>query len=177
MQKTYALAALASIGAGTAIAITASGGASGQSPAPVTFSKQTFTLQEKDTNDFGFLDNAPKTKIGKNGPRRVSPADQLVFHSKIVDAGKTIGGLYAHCTVVTGGTFSKASSDCTATYELPTGKLFVGVGGTKVFSDNADVNGAVTGGTGAYAGATGTFTSTNSSNAKDTFTIYVPAGG
>jgi hypothetical protein len=99
----------------------------------------------------------------------------LTFHSKIVEGSKTVGGLYAQCTVITGTTFGTAAGDCTATFQLPAGKLSVGVGGTKIFAAKT-ITGAVTGGTGAYAGATGTFSSPQKENTTDTFTIYVPAG-
>jgi hypothetical protein len=160
------------VGAGIAVF---GSGASGQGPGPVTFSKQTFTLQEKDGNDFGFVDAPPKTKFGKEGPRRLSPGDQFTFHNRIVEGSKTVGGLYARCAVTTGGNFDKASAECTGAFKLATGSLFVAVGGPKVF--NSTITGAVTGGTGAYAGATGEFTSPNKDNTTDTFTIYVPAGG
>lgn len=174
MRRTAALAAVTTVGVGAAIAFFSTSNTSGQAPV-VTFTKQTFTVQEKDTNDFGFLDNAPKTKVGRDGPRRLSPADQLVFHSKIVEGGKVVGGLYAHCTVVTGGTFSKAAVDCTGTFQLASGSLFVSVGGTKIFSAKT-IEGAVTGGNGAYAGATGSFSSPQKDNTTDTFTIYLPTG-
>jgi hypothetical protein len=171
MHRSAAFAALAAVGVGAAGYIAQ---ASGQETV-VTLTKQTFTVQEKDTNDFAFVDNAPKTKIGREGPRRLSPGDQLAFRSRLVRDGKAVGSLWAHCLVVKGRTFGSASGDCTGTYDLGDGKLFVGVGGEKIFSAK-EVVGAVTGGTGAYAGATGTFSSPNKDNTTDTFTIYVPTG-
>ena len=75
-----------------------------------------------------------------------------------------------------GGRFDKADVDCTGALTLPEGKLFVAVGGPDALGDA--VRGAVTGGTGEYAGATGTFSSpeTDSDITHDTFTIYVPEG-
>jgi hypothetical protein len=52
--------------------------------------------------------------------------------------------------------------------------LFVAVGGPKIFGGKS-ITGAVTGGTGDYAGATGSFTSPQKDNTTDTFTIWVPA--
>ena len=168
------MAAIAGAGAVVAVAAIGTAGSSGQAPT-VSFSKQTFTAQERDTNDFGFVDNAPKTKLGRNGPRRVSAGDQLAFHNRIVENGKTVGGLWARCMVITGHTFNTAEGECTGTFKLPAGKLFVSVGGSKIFS-GPSITGAVTGGTGAYAGATGTFISPQKDNTTDTFTIYVPSG-
>jgi len=47
------------------------------------------------------------------------------------------------------------------------------VGGLHEFGSNT-TSGAVVGGTGDYAGATGTFTSGNQQNAKDTFKLFIP---
>ena len=173
MRRSAVLGVLVAFAAGVAIAGFSS--ASGQAP-QVTWTKQTFTAKEKDTNDFGFLDAAPKTKFGKNGPRHLSPGDQMAFHSLIVQDGKTVGGLHAKCTVTHGGTFETASADCTGTFNLPGGTLFAGVGGPKVFGSKT-ITGAITGGTGAYEGATGSFSSPQQTNTTDTFTIYVPSGG
>jgi hypothetical protein len=173
-SRTAAVAAIASIGALAGAAALTTEGSSGQAPA-VSFSKQTFTIQERDTNDFAFIDNAPKTKVGRNGPRRFSPGDQIAFHNRIVENGRTVGGLYAHCMILTGRTFGTAVGDCTGAFRLPAGVLFVGVGGSRIFS-GPSITGAVTGGTGAYAGATGTFTSPQKDNTTDTITIFVPTG-
>jgi hypothetical protein len=175
MRRTAAVAALAGVGAVIGAAAISTAGSSGQAPAPVAFTKQTFTVQERDTNDFAFIDNAPKTKVGRNGPRRLSPGDQIAFHNRIVENGKTVGGLYAHCMILTGRTFGTAVGDCTGAFKLPAGVLFVGVGGSRIFA-GPSITGAVTGGTRAYAGATGTFVSPQKDNTTDTFTIFVPVG-
>jgi hypothetical protein len=174
MRRTAAIAALTSIGVGAGVAGLTATGSSGQAPV-VTFSKQTFTAQEKDTDDFAFIDNAPKTKLGREGPRRLSPGDQLAFHSQMLQNGKRVGDLWATCLVIKGKTFDSASGDCTGTFKLAGGTLAISVGGTKIFSAKT-ITGAVTGGTGAYAGATGSFTSPNKENTTDTFTIYMPTG-
>jgi hypothetical protein len=167
------LAALAATGIVAAVAVPTL--TSAQGPAVTQFAQRTLTFTEKDTNDFAFIDHTPRTKFTKNGPRKLSNGDQLVFRSTLVDeAGARAGALDATC-MITGagnGRFDKANSTCHATVSLRDGQLFLQVGGKPFASDTT--SGAVTGGTGAYDGATGSFSSVGDENSKDTFQILVP---
>jgi hypothetical protein len=160
--------------AGVAVAIAVPALTSAQAPAPTQFTQLTLNFTEKDTNDFAFIDHPPKTKFGRQGPNKLSNGDQLLFRSSMLDAAKKrVGALDATC-MVTGagnGRFSQANSTCHGMVTLPGGQLALQVGG-KVFT--ATTNGAITGGTGIYEGATGSFTSIGEESSKDTFHIWVP---
>jgi hypothetical protein len=162
------------LGAGVAVAAAVPALTSAQAPAPTNFAQSTFVLTEADTNDFAFLDHPPKTKFGRQGPRKISNGDQLVFRSKLLDAAKTrVGALDATC-MITGagnGRFTQANAICHATFTVPGGQLFAQVGG-KPFSGTT--SGGITGGTGNYEGATGSFTSVGEESSKDTFHVWVP---
>jgi hypothetical protein len=155
--------------AGLLVALT---GCGGKGP---NMKKETFTVVERDTNDFAFVDNPPRTKVGPQGPESLSPGDQLGFRSDLIRGGRDVGDLAGTCFVVRGPTFEKATVDCSGTYQLPEGTLFLRVGGSGALGAK-QTQGAVTGGTGAYAGAIGSFTSPNgeSGTTRSTFTIYVP---
>lgn len=138
-------------------------------------SQMTLKLTEKDTDDFGFVDNPPRTKLGREGPEKLSNGDQLAFRTLLLDsAKKTVGALDATC-LITGagnGSFEQASSTCHATVSVPGGQLFVSVGGKPFATDTT--RGAITGGTGRYDGATGSFTSVGENNSRDTYHVWVP---
>lgn len=162
-------AALAAIGA-IAVVATGCGGDDGGK-----VERQTFTITERDTDDFAFDDNPPRTEVGEDGPRRLSPGDTIGFRSDLIRGGRDVGDLVAKCTALTSGSFAEASSTCEGTYDFPEGQLTLAVGGRPFAEDR--VTGAVTGGTGEYAGATGTFTDTENDNEGDTrtrVTIWVP---
>jgi hypothetical protein len=144
----------------------------------VKLTEKTLKYTEKETQKFGFADNPPKTKIGRNGPEKVSNGDLLTFRSEMLDASKKdVGDLDATCTFTdaTSGSFEKSHAQCLGTFTLPDGTLTASVGGaafgTKV------TRGSVIGGTGAYSGATGDFTSTEGGEgrpSRDVFHIFVP---
>jgi hypothetical protein len=162
------------LGAGVAVAVAVPTLTSAQAPAPTNFAESTFVLTEADTNDFAFLDHQPKTKFGPQGPRKLSNGDQLVFRSKLLDAAKKrVGALDASCMITAAGNgrFSQANATCHAAFAVPGGQLFAQVGG-KPFSGTT--SGGITGGTGNYEGATGSFTSVGEENSKDTFHVWVP---
>lgn len=154
---------------------------SAQSPAPTDvaavtqFTQKTVSFTEKDGNDFAFLDHAPRTTLGKHGPKKLSNGDQLVFRAFLLNgAKKRVGALDATC-MVTGagnGRFGQFNGTCHGTMTVPGGQLFVAVGG-KPFASST-TNGAVTGGTGSYEGAIGGFTSVGENNSKDTIHVWVP---
>jgi hypothetical protein len=137
--------------------------ASAQAPAGTTI-----TLRELDKGSkFVFIDQAPKSKSKKNPT--FSMGDQSAFLNPLVDAsGAKLGTLYATCTVMTPGGFAKVSLLCQGVYRLPTGELHAQA--FVKFSQNTTI-GAVTGGTGAYANARGTFTSVSDKNGNSDTTI------
>ncbi len=138
--------------------------------------QKTLTFTEQDTDDFAFVDNAPKTTLGEQGPEKLSNGDQLAFRSNLLDgAKKRVGTLDATC-LITGagdGTFEGASSTCHGTMTVPGGQLFVSVGGKPFASDTT--TGAISGGTGTYEGASGSFTSVGEEDSKDTIHIWIPS--
>lgn len=125
------------------------------------------TISFKEVNKgatFHYVDNPPANP--KNKRPVLSPGDEFVFTSPIT-GGKS-GELRAKCTAEkkapandTG--FSAADPLCTGAFVLRDGTLFASVaeGGAKV------THGAITGGTGAYANARGTFTSTHTKSGSD----------
>lgn len=139
-----------------------------------SLSEKTLRFNEKETSNFGFADNPPKAKLGQQGPDMLSDADTITFSSDMTDAsGKDVGDLEGTCATTRKGRFAQASVTCQATMTLPKGRLFLAVGGAGAIGSGT-TSGAVTGGTGDYAGATGTFTSVGESNAKDTIKLFIP---
>jgi hypothetical protein len=140
-----------------------------------TLVEKTVTFQEKGTNNFAFVDNPPKSTTKPSAEPELSNGDQIAFSSDYVDSsGRKIGRLDATCFITQGRPGNQTSySSCHGTATLPRGQLFLSVGGKL---PSRTTNGAVTGGTGDYAGATGTFTAVGESNAKDTFHLFMPHG-
>lgn len=120
---------------------------------------------------FNFVDNAPKQKFRRGEPTRLSGGDMIVFTNPVRTADGRRGKLHATCIVTVPGKFSKVVLTCSAVFVLPDGQIWVGAN-TKVSGNSTQ--GAVTGGTGVYAGARGTFASRNTkSGSDDTFT-FIP---
>ncbi len=142
----------------------------------VKFEKKTLSFTERDTEEFGFADAAPRTKLGREGPEKVSNADQITFAADLLDASKKdVGDLDASCSFARAtGRFDTSSAICTGVMTIAGGSLTLTVGG-KPFKGGVDLRGAVVGGSGEYAGATGSFVSTEvGRGSKDTITLFVP---
>lgn len=161
-MKKY-LVVLAVIVAAVFAAIVSSSKA--QAPGP-----QTLVFKENSkTSKFTFVDAA--RPFAKN-PRRPTPSqgDYFVFYSPLTDtAGARAGELDVQCTIIKkGNRQGKGEVDlCTGALGLANGELFISA---RILSGNsANVRGAITGGTGAYANARGTFTSVGENNSTDTF--------
>jgi hypothetical protein len=130
----------------------------------------TITFQEPEKGSvFHYIDNAPKTKPDKHGnPSQISAGDGLTLWNPMVSGGKQIGHLQAFCWATkTAKKFPNAEWECVGTFVLGTGTLSatarIGPKGTE---------GAITGGTGSYAGARGVFVSNESvSPAVTTITL------
>jgi hypothetical protein len=99
---------------------------------------------------FTTVDVAPK---GKND-RDVSPGDELVFTIPLVAGGKKIGRVNGVC-VVTNAAKNPVQFFCSSTFVFPQGTLASSMN----FKPGRTNHGAIVGGTGIYAGARGTFTS------------------
>ena len=137
----------------------------------------TFTLVERDSpsDDFGFVDNPPKSK---RDPRReepeVSAGDLFAFSGGLFTAasgGTRAGGLDVDCVATKGAKrFDRARFQCLGTATLENGTLSLSVGGRL----GPRVVVAITGGTGIYAGARGTMISKETQRgAHDRFTIFL----
>jgi hypothetical protein len=102
---------------------------------------------------------------GKREPM-MSPGDQLVFSQKVRDpSGKPIGRLYGDCTAITQAPLTRARFICDGVYFFTDGTMTAtGLGGVGAPTSA----GAITGGTGAYANARGTFSSKTSKTGNDT---------
>jgi hypothetical protein len=138
------------------------------------YKTRTLSFSERDFNeDFGFADAPPKTKLGKQGPERLTPGDVLSFRSGLLQGGKPTGEINATCAITHAGTSQDARGQCQGTATVPGGQLVLNVAGAFA---SGTTRGAIVGGTGDYKGAGGTFTSVESPNGpnKDTFNIQIP---
>jgi hypothetical protein len=130
----------------------------------------TLTLTEPAGGTFNIVDNAPKSH-GQGEHQRFSVGDSLVISNKILDASrKRVGKVQAVCFVNKAGTFATATSDCVGVFKLAGGNLYVSI--PLQFSSTKET-GAVVGGTGAYQGLHGTWTTVNhrDDSSTDTFTL------
>ena len=156
---------LGPLAAAAALALAAAAPATAQAPTTLSFRE----LDKGGT--FHFIDVAPKTKLGKNGPKRFSVGDGFISSSPLAsDAGKRIGTLHAKCDVVKGGrTFESVILDCDGVFGLPQGKLFA----SAQFA-GPETSGVITGGTASFAGARGTFASKEHKGYSQDTVTFVP---
>jgi hypothetical protein len=146
----------------------------------VTFEKQTLSYTEKQNDESSsFADNPPKSSPSNGDEPTLSNGDQVTFTADVIDgSGKDVGDLDATCTVTatTTGSFDDSRAQCLGTATIPGGTLTLTVGG-KAFGAGT-TRGAVVGGTGDYAGASGSFTSSDESGtgkpSQDTFHLFIP---
>jgi hypothetical protein len=132
---------------------------------------QTITFHELNKGSrFAYTDNPPRNAHNKRPV--FSVGDQITLANPVADDSGSLGELRAVCTF----TKKAPATDnvnpghpfCSGAFVLKSGTLFV---------DTADAggkttHGAVVGGTGAYVGARGTFTSTSTkSGANDVVTL------
>ena len=127
------------------------------------------TLSFKEVNKgatFQYVDNRPVNPHNKKPV--FSPGDEFVFTSPVTDAKGKDGELRAKCTVErkapgNDSGFNKSHPLCSGAFVLRDGTLFVSV----AEGSNKVTHGAISGGTGAYANARGTFTSTQTKSGSD----------
>jgi hypothetical protein len=156
----------AAAGAAAAAAVLAAGG-SAQAPGT-----RTLTFRETDRGStFGIVDNPPRSRRTRQGsPTRVSAGDTVAISQRLVQgSGPATGTIHVSCTATTGRAqrFDRAVFVCHATTTLPDGTIALEA--ALRFGDQG-VTAAVTGGTGAYEGARGTFTSAGDPSV-DTFRL------
>jgi hypothetical protein len=171
---TNPVIAAASAVALLAVLVAGCGGGGG-----AALTKQTLTFTERQNDNSGsFVDNPPKSSATGDEPK-LSPSDQLTFTADMLDrSGKDVGDLDASCTVTATatGSFDDSHAQCVGTADIPGGSLTLAVGG-KAFGAGT-TRGAVVGGTGDYAGATGSFTSSDENGtdkpSQDTFRLFIP---
>lgn len=124
---------------------------------------QTIVLKELDKGStFKHVRNTKNA-----GRQALSLGDVLAFTNPLNDAsGARVGRLHLSCVGTVGNaSFLKAIATCTAVFALHDGDLMVT---TNTSPGAATTTGAVVGGTGAYAGASGVLVSTNG---NDTITL------
>jgi hypothetical protein len=128
----------------------------------------TFHLVEKDVG-FNYIDNPPR-----QGPRQPPLiGDEFAFTSELMTrSGARAGHLEATCMVTRGGTNS--SGPCYGVFALAGGEIT----GIALLSNSNTTHIAVTGGTGAYEGVTGSVVSVsrgeNSPYTDDTVHLIWP---
>jgi len=164
-QRPVILAAAA--GAAAAAAAVLAAGGSAQAPVARTL---TFTETDRGST-FRVVDNPPRSRRARQGfPTRVSAGDTIVISQRLVQgSGPATGTIHVSCTATTGRAqrFDRAVFVCHATTTLPDGTIALEA--ALRFGDQG-VTAAVTGGTGAYEGARGTFTSAGNPSV-DTFRL------
>jgi hypothetical protein len=143
---------------------------SAQAPAATTLS-----LYEGANGTFSLVDNAPKSPSKNPGSKkfRFSVGDQVLFANPAFDhkGGTRVGTVYGFGPIIKGKTFASASTMIDVVVVFTNGDQINAHG---VFSfSQSDVRVAITGGTGAYAGARGFVVSHNNpdGSSQDTATI------
>lgn len=124
---------------------------------------RTLTFKELDKGSTFIHIRNTKTK----SQRANSMGDVIAFTNPLADAsGKRIGKLYAHCTTTVGNrSFLKSTITCAIVVVLGDGTL---TGQANVKLAAPATTGAITGGTGAYAGARGVVVSKPTDVGSDT---------
>jgi hypothetical protein len=121
----------------------------------VRFQRVSLSWTERETS-FRFVDEAPRTRVDREGnPRRISPGDGFVSRKTVLDPQRRrMGTVEEQCTITNGGaSLGNLRSVCAAVVRLRDGQLYASL--SPDFGSEERTAG-VTGGTGAYAGATGT---------------------
>jgi hypothetical protein len=109
--------------------------------------------------------------FGNVSRNKISPGGGFAFSTPLQDSSKkNVGELNAVCIATKTSTGNTLLGTCTGTSTVPGGSLALNVGG-KIGNN---VSGAIVGGTGKYAGATGTFSSSGKNAQTDTYNITLP---
>jgi hypothetical protein len=144
-MKRLALITAAVLAAIT-IAVLVAGSGSAQQPG-----EQTIRFVERASSEH-LVDNPPR---GTARNRRISAGDLAVSTAPVFDATNTtrLGTTHTFCVATRGGTLARATFHCTGTAVLRQGTLASNFGGR--LGESTEVTFAVTGGTGAFEGRTG----------------------
>jgi hypothetical protein len=159
MKRLGLLAALAA----TAVTVLAALASSGSAQS----GERTIVLTQPAEGVAFFVDQPPRTRRRGNA---LSPGDQMISTHRLVDAAKRPAGrVELVCTAVS---LSRSPRFvCTGVAHLADGDLFLGARFRPSRGGASTVRGALTGGTAAYAGARGTFTSTG--ELPTTYTFHI----
>ncbi|HEY2334179.1 MAG TPA: hypothetical protein VGH58_04120 [Solirubrobacterales bacterium] len=96
--------------------------------------------------------------IGQATKKGIKPGNGFAFSSPLEESGgKTVGEINAICIATQPSPGEGINGTCSGTATVPGGGFALNVGGKEV--GGGGVSGSITGGTGKYAGAVGTFTS------------------
>jgi hypothetical protein len=139
--------------AGIAIAIASAAPGSAQQAG-----EQTIRLVERPGSE-SIVDNPPR---GTRSNRRISAGDFSVQTAPVFDESNTtrLGTSHTTCVATRGGTLARVTFQCSGTVVLKQGTLALSFGGRP--GDEVVV--AITGGTGAFEGRTGSAASKNRPN-------------
>ncbi len=130
-------------------------------PAQTPAAGQTIKLVTKNFK-FGFVDNPPKLRGRTGGP---GLGNTIAFSGTATDpAGTRLGTIDATITITKVG--SSARGIACGVYKLPGGEIHVMVRTPITEGEGQSDTGSVIGGSGAYAGAHCTFTSTDREGTK-----------
>jgi hypothetical protein len=142
----------ATTGAVLVTAAVLAGGGSAQAPAARTLA---FSEGQRGST-FKFVDNPPRSRGRTERTTTISMGDVFVFTNPLINgAGQRSGVLYATCVAARGGRLARTFLLCHGVAKLRDGDIALEVA-TRI---GGLVTGSVVGGTGAYNGARGTFTS------------------
>jgi hypothetical protein len=142
MKRLALIIAAALAGIALAVVLVASGSA--QQPG-----EQTIRLVERPGSE-NIVDNPPR---GTRRNRRISAGDFSVETAPVFDESNTtrLGTFHAVCFATRGGTFARVTFQCSGTVVLRQGTLALNFGGRP----GEEITAAITGGTGAFEGRTG----------------------
>ena len=158
-QKLSRLLASAVVLSFCVLAVLANSASAIGGPSTLTFNE----LEKGATSHF--IDNAPMATL-EHGVASFTPGDMLISTNPLAMEGKGVGKIRIVCTATGDGStknFTEASFNCTGIAKIPGGSLVL-----VAELSESPVEGAITGGTGIYAGATGTFVSRRGRGASAT---------
>ena len=160
MKRLALLGTAAVIGLAIAVAAISTGNAA----PPSAFTTLTFKEAAKGST-FKFIDVRPFSR--RTGPRAsVSLGDRFIFGNTLLDStGRAAGRVEGSCTALRGAkNFGRARWGCDAFARLAGGTFDISAD----FKFTQTIEGPIRGGTGAYEGARGSFTSSGEPS-TDTF--------
>jgi hypothetical protein len=172
MRRMLLSAVVAAVGIGLVAATTGGAQDPGQGPG------RTFITYEKpDVESFRFVDAKPFTRMTSQGPRRFSAGDGFIVRSSSFSDPATtqkISTYRVHCLATNGARqFDRVTLMCHSTDSYADGTL----SSTGMFrTSQSSVVWAVTGGTGAYEGASGQVTTEASPAGPTKNTVHLITG-